>query len=309
MNWKKWALGFLLLACFCHSRVWAVTFNYSAGAIPKDPPQRVVVLTWESTEQLLELGIAPIAVADRDDYKIWVVHPDIPSGTVNAGSRSEPNLGLLAKLKPDLMVISSSLASQRAALNRIAPTLLIDAYTTEQDNPAAARVIFQKLAQFFHREQEATQKLALLDSQFGQWRQQLAIHFGHDLPPICLVRFNSPTVVNIFGDNSMPYDVLHTLGLKTGCPVPSRETPWGAVQRSTLELSQLQHGLLFYFAPFKQSGRLFSSPLWRSFPLVKARHVYALPSIWTYGGEFSRYYIGAALMQTLLNIAPEHSGS
>lgn len=281
----------------------AYLFSFSGSGQPTvKPSARVVVLTWESTEQLLELGITPIAVADRDDYRIWVGKPQIPADVINVGSRTEPNLGLLAELKPDLIIMGPSLQSQQPALARIAPTLTIEAYSAAQNNPAVAREIFLRLAHVFGRDTYAQQRILQLDQQFDAWRVALQAHFRGHLPKICLVRFNSPTVFNIYGENSMPYDVMTRLGFASACPVPASATPWGTIQRRTLELASLQQGILVYFEPFAQKERLFTSPFWQHFPLVRQGHVVALPSTWTFGGEFSKGYIAEALTQALLSL-------
>lgn len=269
------------------------------------PPSRVVVLTWESTEQLLELGITPIAVADRDDYRTWVGRPAIPSGVINVGSRSEPNLGLLAELKPDLIVMGPQHQGLQPALSRIAPTLSIEAYSASHHNPTVAREIFLQLARVFQREAYARQRLQQLDEQFSAWRAAINGHFQGHPPAVCLIRFNSPTVFNIYGDNSMPDAVMKRLGLVSACPVPSSATPWGTQQRRTLELAELKQGELFYFEPFTQHKRLFDSTLWQQFPLVRQQHVHALPSTWTFGGEFSLGYIAEELTQALLQLPAE----
>jgi iron complex transport system substrate-binding protein len=40
--------------------------------------KRIVALNWEAAENLLELGITPLAVADADDYRRWVAQPCCP---------------------------------------------------------------------------------------------------------------------------------------------------------------------------------------------------------------------------------------
>lgn len=303
VNLVRGLIGCVLLVWTGFASAYVFSFS-GAGQVPTaiSPSARVVVLTWESTEQLLELGITPIAVADRDDYQLWVGKPQIPAGVINVGSRTEPNLGLLAELKPDLIIIGPSLQSQQEALARIAPTLTIEAYSASQNNPAVAREIYLRLAHIFGRDTYAQQRISQLDQQFDAWRVALQAHFARHLPKICLVRFNSPTVFNIYGENSIPYDVMTRLGFASACPVPASATPWGTIQRQTLELANLQQGILFYFEPFAQKQRLFSSTLWQHFPLVQQQHVVALPSTWTFGGEFSKGYIAQVLTQALLSV-------
>lgn len=299
-RWNLRGVVAVMVLCWT-ANVSAYSFTWT-GPKPITPPSRVVVLTWESTEQLLELGITPIAVADRDDYRTWVGRPAIPSGVINVGSRSEPNLGLLAELKPDLIVMSPQLQGLQPVLSRIAPTLSIEAYSASHNNPAVAREVFLQLARVFQREVYARQRLQQLDGKFAAWQTALDRHFHGHPPAVCLVRFNSPTVFNIYGENSMPDAVMKRLGLPSACPVPASATPWGTLQRRTLDLADLKQGELFYFEPFAQQKRLFDSTLWQQFPLVRQGHVHALPSTWTFGGEFSLGYIAEVLTQALLRL-------
>src|SRR5690606_22500578 len=116
-----------LLACMgagvlAPSGAWAAAITDSPGAHHfTAPPRRIVALTWEAAEQVLELGITPLAVADADDYREWVVRPELPASVLSAGTRLEPNLELLVELKPDLILISPVLADMQAQLARIAP--------------------------------------------------------------------------------------------------------------------------------------------------------------------------------------------
>ena len=43
-------------------------------------PQRIAALNWDIAEQVIELGVTPIAVPDIAGYNEWVVQPPIPEG-------------------------------------------------------------------------------------------------------------------------------------------------------------------------------------------------------------------------------------
>ncbi|WP_067583155.1 hypothetical protein [Endozoicomonas ascidiicola] len=54
------------------------------------------------TEQLLELGVTPIAMSDKTGYTDWVGQPALPDSVEDLGTRAEPNLEKMANLKPAL---------------------------------------------------------------------------------------------------------------------------------------------------------------------------------------------------------------
>ncbi|KAF6582703.1 ABC transporter substrate-binding protein, partial [Paenibacillus sp. EKM205P] len=69
------------------------------------PAQRVVVLEWTFTEDLIALGVQPVGNADNANYKVYVTpEAALDSNVVDVGTRNEPNLEAIASLKPDLII-------------------------------------------------------------------------------------------------------------------------------------------------------------------------------------------------------------
>ncbi|GGY20137.1 iron-siderophore ABC transporter substrate-binding protein [Paludibacterium paludis] len=283
-----------LARCFC--LCVCLLFCRQASAAPT----RVVALSWESAEQLLELGVTPIAVADAGDYQRWVVRPALPGKVLNAGSRLEPNLELLAELKPDLIIISPTLSDLHPRLSRIAPVLLLDSYRADHDNALVARQQFLQLAERFGRERQARVRLAAMDRRFAQLRRQLHAHYGDRLPGVAVIRFANPAVLYLYGDNSMPQYALKQLGIS---PLwPQAATTWGVTQKKVASLGRLPPGSVLYLEPFDASEKLFNTPLWRAMPFVRNRQFAAVRSTWTYGGVASLQYLAEALSEALLSL-------
>jgi len=68
-------------------------------------PQRIVVLTNEGTEALLALGVKPVGAVQSFTGDPWYPHiKDQMTGVEVLGKESEPNLELIAALKPDLII-------------------------------------------------------------------------------------------------------------------------------------------------------------------------------------------------------------
>jgi ferric hydroxamate transport system substrate-binding protein len=276
----------------------------ASTAVPaaNTPPRasRVVALSWEATEHLLELGITPLAAADAGDYRTWYVNPPLPAQVPNLGSRTEPNLELLVRLRPDLLIISPLLEDMRERLGRIAPVVLHDSFSETRDNLQLQREGFLALARQLGREVQAQARLALMDQRIADMRARLAARFGTRLPPVAVVRFSSPTVVFFNGPNSMPQHALDLLGLAPAYQVES--SAWGITQASVTALGRVREGVVLHIEPFTQQDKLFGTPLWRAMPFVRARRFAALPSIWTYGGVFSIERLAGAITQALLQL-------
>ncbi|MEI8633762.1 hypothetical protein P4S72_20110 [Vibrio sp. PP-XX7] len=48
-------------------------------------PVRVAALNWDIAEQVLELGVTPVAMPDIAGYRTWVVKPAVPKESKISG--------------------------------------------------------------------------------------------------------------------------------------------------------------------------------------------------------------------------------
>lgn len=84
-----------------------ITVKHAMGTENKVPadPKRVVVLTNEGTEALLELGIKPVGAVKSWTGDPWYSHiKDEMKGVKEVGLEGEPNIEAIAELKPDLII-------------------------------------------------------------------------------------------------------------------------------------------------------------------------------------------------------------
>lgn len=277
----------LLLALLC-----------AAGPLAAQP--RVVALGWEAAEHLLKLDITPLAVADAGDYRTWVVRPTLLDEVPSAGSRTEPNLELLAHLQPELIVIPPLLEDIRDKLERIAPVVAYSSFSQNHDNYLSARDNYLALARHFGREAFAREQLQAMQARLDALHQRLLAHFHGRLPKVTVIRFSSPTAVFINGDNSMAQHAMQLLHLRPAYPLPP--SPWGIVQTPVTTLGRIEGGVILHIEPFAQQDQLFGTPLWRAMPFVRDGRFGAMRSTWTYGGVFSIEYLAEAITEALLRI-------
>ncbi|MGG2398754.1 ABC transporter substrate-binding protein [Pseudomonas sp. SH1-B] len=287
---RVWLLGLLLLWL---TPVWA-----------NDAP-RVAALSWEAAEHLLMLDVTPVTVADAGDYRAWVVRPTLPDSVPSSGSRLEPNLELLAELRPQLIVIPPLLEDIRPLLERIAPVQVYQSFGQQHDNLQVQREAFRSLARALGREALAERRLQAMDDELEQLREQLQAHYAGQLPAVTVIRFSSPTAAFINGPNSMPQHALTLLGLQPA--IQLEPSPWGVTQVPITALGHIDSGVVLHIEPFAQQAQLFASPLWQAMPFVRAGRFAAMPSTWTYGGVFSLQYLAESITQALLKL-PAESG-
>ena len=94
----------------------------------KGEPKRVVILTNEGTEALLELGVKPVGAAKSWTGNPWYKHIEKEmEGVQNLGDESQINIEAVAALKPDL-IIGNKMRHEKIydQLSKIAPTVYSD---------------------------------------------------------------------------------------------------------------------------------------------------------------------------------------
>ncbi|WXL26059.1 ABC transporter substrate-binding protein [Ectopseudomonas mendocina] len=261
---------------------------------------RIASLSWEMTEHLLKLNVLPVAVADAQVYREWVVHPTLPADVPNVGTRTEPNLELLAQSRPQLILITPLLEDIRDKLERIAPVLSYQDFTQEQDNQTLQRNNLLHLATQVGQQARAELELMRMDRRLIQLHQQLLAHFNGQPPKVTVIRFASPTVVYVMGPNSMPEHALQRLGLSPAMKV--EKSRWGALQKPVTDLGQINDGVVLYIGPFAQQERVFSTALWQGMPFVRKGHVAEMKPVWTHGGIFCIENLAETISDALLNL-------
>ncbi|MFT7185941.1 MAG: ABC-type Fe3+-hydroxamate transport system substrate-binding protein [Pseudohongiellaceae bacterium] len=264
-------------------------------------PKRVAVLAWELAEQVIELGILPIAMPEVEQYHKWVVKPSLPATVEDLGSRDEPNLEKLMQLKPDLILIGYPQSDIKNQLEKIAPVLYFNSYSKAHNNVEAVIWGFKELAKLFGKQELAVKKLDDMNARIKFLGAELQQAFGVPLPKVTTLRFANTTSVYLFGDNSISQYVLKQMGFAPA--LPQENSQWGVTQTRLRELRKVGEGVVLYFKPFEQEEKLQNSPLWNAMPFVKVNHINSVASTWTYGGAMSIGYVAESLANSLREVA------
>ncbi|WP_076413404.1 iron-siderophore ABC transporter substrate-binding protein [Shewanella sp. UCD-KL12] len=292
-----------LLSLLSHSSFASITVEDSRGQQQlTEIPTRVAALNWDVAEQVLALGITPIAMPDIDGYREWVMKPAVPDSVLNIGTRVEPNFQRLAALKPDLIIIASPQLDLLPRLEQIAPVLFYQTYSEHHDNAQAAIDNFKLLAKALGREQFAEARLAEMGRKIDKMRLQLEQAYAGNLPKVTSFRFASMTSIYQFGDNSTAQYALSLLGIEPA--IEQSRTQWGARQKRLKDLHYIDDGIALYFKPFAQEAELESSVMWQAMPFVRGKRMNSIEPAWNYGGAISIEYMAQALTRSLLEIAP-----
>ncbi len=182
-----------------------VTVKHNRGEVTLDlPAQRVVVLEWTFTEDMIALGVQPVGNADNAGYKQYVTpEAALDSSVTDVGTRNEPNLEAIAALKPDL-IISNADGNEAIydQLRAIAPTVEYSLNSGNGYDHDKMVEIFNNIAVALGKEDKAKQVLKELDQHYAEAKEKLATAGKADFHYILTQAFtyqNAVQPAHVFG--------------------------------------------------------------------------------------------------------------
>lgn len=136
-------------------------------------PTRIVVLEYSFVDALAAIGVSPIGVADDQDPERLIPQVrDLIQPWTSVGMRSQPNLEVIARLKPDLIIADAYRHKvSYEELSKIAPTLLLKSRgESYQESLQSASVIGKALNQ----EQKMNRRIARHKAFIEQYRHKFS---------------------------------------------------------------------------------------------------------------------------------------
>ena len=286
---------------FLSAQAYQVTDSFGKHKLNK-PPERVVVTDWAILEQLIELGIEPIGAPELSLYKYYVKQPALPAKIDDIGLRRSPNLKRIQQLNPDVIIVGTDQKSLARPFSHIAPVMYYNNFSEKyRTNGKKTRERFLQIAELFQRREYAQQKLANIDIEMAEIKEQIRKHFKGNPPTLTLIRFSSASKCLIYGKNSIPLYTMQQLGLQP--TMPSQRSKWGEKEVPISHLTNHKNGYLIYIEPIQEQHHIFSSIAWQKLPAVREGRVRAMSASWSYGGAASTVYTARALRNTLLTIS------
>ncbi len=247
------------------------------------PLRRIVSMDFGLAETLIEMGIPPIAVPNPDAWATWVVEPPLPPDIINLGTDREPNLELMARLKPELIVSSPYLEGLRPMLERFAPVRSFTIYAPPGGQPYEASIqATRALAKDIGAEEAGEALIARAEAEMVRARQKLA-EAGVNNTPLLTLTFFDARHVRVYGAGSLFGDVMNRCGLINGWPETSNY--WGFNTIGMEQLAPLTTTRLLCLEPISADTKaeLAASPLWNSLPAVRKGNVQVLPPVLMFG--------------------------
>ncbi|KXF78218.1 ABC transporter substrate-binding protein [Paramesorhizobium deserti] len=244
---------------------------------------------------VFSLGIPPIAVADIKGYRDWVAAPRLPADCLDLGSRGEPNLEMLLKLKPDMIIGAYGYGLDEGPFTRIAPLHTVPFYDGTDTPYHQAEAETRKLGAKLGREDEAENLIRQAEVTISDARTKLAGRAGQ---PLAVVSIFDDRHVRVYGRGSLLQDVLDRLGLINAWT--GKTDSWGFSTLGIEELVAVGEVRLVSLDPIPAHIRirLEQSTLWANLPCVKAGNVTTIPPVWPFGGLAAAARFATLLAQT-----------
>lgn len=259
-------------------------------------PQRVVALEWLYAEDVMALGVQPVGIADIEGMNTWVDIPvEIGADVTDVGTRQEPNLEIIASLKPDLIIgLKSNLGSNYEAYTKIAPTLVFDPYPAEGEGDQYEEMLstFNTIADVLDKKDEAEKVLSELDQAYADSKAKLEAAGMTERPFALAMGYSNQNAVTfrISTDNSLAVKILEHIGL-TNAYKPSQFEPYGFTTTDVEALPALEDANFLHIIQESDNvidNQLKDNPVWNGLNFVKENRVYALGGdMWPYGGPLS----------------------
>lgn len=238
----------------------------------KGTPQRVVILTNEGTEALLALGVKPVGAVKSWLGEPWYEHIKAQmDGVTVVGDELQPNIELIASLKPDL-IIGSKVRQEKvySQLSSIAPTVFSETFSGTWKNN------FSLYAEALGKKAEGEKLMADYDKKVADAKQKLG---DKTAMKVSIVRF-LPNGARIYYKDSFSGVVLDQLGFNRPASQQKNELTDDVTKE---RIPEMDGDILFYFVwednPGESKGKKtaeewMKDPLWHNLNAVKQSKVH-----------------------------------
>ncbi|EZH64819.1 ferrichrome ABC transporter substrate-binding protein [Bacillaceae bacterium JMAK1] len=299
-------LALVLVACDATSEVDNATETSEDSIVVKDIygeqvldeiPERVIALEWLYAENLLALGIDPVGVADIEGFETWVdIDAELSDEVVDVGLRTEPNLEVIAGLKPDLIImLDNRTESVLQELQAIAPTLTYNPYPEEEegiDQYEEMEDTFIEIAKAVDKVDEAEDVLKELDTIYTEANDTID-QLSLDTTEFTLAMGytdNQAPVFRLSNPNALAVKILENIGLTNAYDSGNFESA-GFATVGVEELTKIEESNFMHIV--QDSDNIFEEHLsdnavWKDLTFVQKDNVFALGGdTWPYGGPLA----------------------
>lgn len=229
-------------------------------------PQKVIILTNEGTEALLALGIKPVGAVESYTGKPWFDHIKADmAGVTTVGTESQPNLEIIASLKPDL-IIGNKMRHEKIydQLKAIAPTVYSETLRGEWKSN------FSLYADTLNKKKEGEQVISAFDKRIEDFKSKAGDKLKEK---VAVVRFMGGKTRFYYG-NMFTGVIFQQIGIPRSDPKSDEKSFEDITKERLPELDAADR--VFYFTyetgdgkGSQQEKEWMNDPLWKNLKVVK----------------------------------------
>ena len=276
---------------------YPLTVTHAGGETTlEQQPERIVALEWHLVEDLLVMGIQPVAIADVEGFKTWVtIDVALADDVQDVGTRQEPSIEALAAAEPDLILgLDYRDITLYDQLSNIAPTILMTAYPQEEGVTPLEdlRTRLRHEGWFLDHAGAAEAAIAEMDTTI---EQQTAVidEAGLTGAPFVVTQMftaeNQPSL-RIFSNDALIGDAISATGLENVWTADGGE--WGFTTNTVETFIELPEDVNVFYIVNDSDNVLESvlndDPIWQSLPFIQEGRFYPLGGdTWTFGSTQS----------------------
>ncbi|GAA3598544.1 siderophore ABC transporter substrate-binding protein CdtB [Kineosporia mesophila] len=282
-----------------------VTMTDGVGRTVKldKPAERVAVLEWQQTEDLLTLCVTPVAAASTDGYAQYVTAEKLPDDVPSAGERGEPDLDALYATNPDLIVMEVYQADDEllAKLEKRGVPVLATVGADASGQIDNMKKVFSMIGEATGRTERADAVLKEFDTHFAEAKQKVV---DAGVKPTDFLFFDgwvegSNVVIRPYGKGALFTEIGEALGMTSAWTDEINsaygsggvDPSYGLAQTDIEGLTAVGDATLFYANDGTEDNyvtELEKSKIWKALPSVKEGRAHAFPnSVWGAGGPRS----------------------
>ncbi len=253
----------------------------AAQLTPNKRVPRVVAAEWASAETMVVIGLPPVATGSpfRVQAAVTDAYPDV----FQVGSIFIPNLEVIQRLKPDLIICADWQTDLVPKFKQIAPTHIFNLRNPPSSVLHNAFDLTRDIGGLVDRSTESAAYIEAAEGRFSGIQRALQRRAA----PSVLIGTLEPDGrhFTVYGRNSLFDAVLQRVGVANAWT--GATSSWGNARQGIEVLARYPDTTFLYLdaGPWAITARrlLDTSSLWQSMPIVRRGRVVPIPFAWPFG--------------------------
>ncbi|MEL7610959.1 ABC transporter substrate-binding protein [Vreelandella titanicae] len=273
------------------------SFISSSLYAASSPTTAITALDLPIAETLIELGVSPVIISQRQSFNFWTGGTYELSKIIEAGSPL-PNIELLQQIRPTRTLLAPWQSNLEPRLASVSPVTIVDSYPYSGDGNLWERLLIftYRLGQLVGQQGEVNHLINQTDTHLDSLKERLR----NDGTPLLFVQLWGERHVRVFGENSLPQAVSQRLGIDNAWHETTNQWGYSLVGIEALLGIDARLVIISSRHPTDFEGQLTQNSMWQHLPSVRRGDFIVLPgTFWFAGGLPSAQRFADALVEAI----------